>query len=117
MMESFGGKELMVISAPTLVEVQPWDVRGGEAGYGSKEESKWMRVRVWWEVKDGFHVHCSVWGDISSGRENWGKSLCKAIANCIVNSNYADACAFEDVVTKNIDHCSTCTNWLVGSRV
>jgi hypothetical protein len=40
MMESFGGKELMVILAPTVVEVQPWDVRGGEAGYGSKERSK-----------------------------------------------------------------------------
>ncbi len=37
MMDSLGGKELMVILAPTVVEVQPWDVRGGEAGYGSKE--------------------------------------------------------------------------------
>jgi hypothetical protein len=40
MMESLGIKELMVILAPTVVEVQPWDVRGGEAGYGSKERSK-----------------------------------------------------------------------------
>ncbi len=40
MMESFGGKELLVISAPPVVEVHPWDVRGGEAGYGSKERSK-----------------------------------------------------------------------------
>jgi hypothetical protein len=40
MMESLGGKELMVISAPTVVEVQLWDVRGGKAGYGSKERSK-----------------------------------------------------------------------------
>ncbi len=40
MMESLGGKVLMVISAPTVVEVQPWDVRGGEAGYRSKERSK-----------------------------------------------------------------------------
>ncbi len=40
MMESFGGKELMVILVPTVVEVQPWDVRGGEAEYGSKERSK-----------------------------------------------------------------------------
>jgi hypothetical protein len=40
MMESLGGKELMMISAPTVVEVQPWDVRGGEAEYGSKERSK-----------------------------------------------------------------------------
>ncbi len=40
MMENLGGKELMVILAPTVVEVQPWDVRGGGAGYGSKERSK-----------------------------------------------------------------------------
>jgi hypothetical protein len=40
MMESFGGKELMVISTPTVVEVHLWEVRGGEAGYGSKERSK-----------------------------------------------------------------------------
>jgi hypothetical protein len=40
MMESFGGKELMVILALTVVEVHPWDVRGGKAGYGSKERSK-----------------------------------------------------------------------------
>ena len=37
---SFGGKELIVISVPTVLEVQPWDVRGGGAGYGSKERSK-----------------------------------------------------------------------------
>jgi hypothetical protein len=37
---SFGGKGLMVKSAPTLLEVHPWDVRGGGAGYGSKERSK-----------------------------------------------------------------------------
>jgi hypothetical protein len=38
---SLGGKELMVISAPTVLwEVQPWDVSGGGAGYGSKERSK-----------------------------------------------------------------------------
>ncbi len=40
MMESLGGTELMVISGPAVVEVRPWDVRGGEAGYGSKERSK-----------------------------------------------------------------------------
>ncbi len=37
---SLGGKELMVISAPTVWEVQPWVVSGGGAGYGSKERSK-----------------------------------------------------------------------------
>jgi hypothetical protein len=37
---SLGGKELMVTSAPTVWEVQPWDVSGGGAGYGSKERSK-----------------------------------------------------------------------------
>ena len=36
-MGSLGGKELMVTLAPTVLEVHPWDVRGGEAGYGSKE--------------------------------------------------------------------------------
>jgi hypothetical protein len=40
MMESLGGKDLMVISVPTVVEVQPLDVRGSEAGYESKERSK-----------------------------------------------------------------------------
>jgi len=38
--EGLGGKELMVTSTPTVLEVQPWDVRGGEAGYGSKDRSK-----------------------------------------------------------------------------
>ena len=37
LMGSLGGKELMVTLAPTVLEVHPWDVRGGEAGYGSKE--------------------------------------------------------------------------------
>jgi hypothetical protein len=39
-MGSLGGKGLMVISAPTVLKVQLWDVRGGGAGYGSKERSK-----------------------------------------------------------------------------
>ena len=30
----FGGKELMVTSIPTVLEVHPWVVRGGDAGYG-----------------------------------------------------------------------------------
>jgi hypothetical protein len=38
--EGLGGKELMVTLTPTVLEVQPWDVRGGEAGYGSKDRSK-----------------------------------------------------------------------------
>jgi hypothetical protein len=29
----------MVIPAPTVWEVHPWDVSGGGAGYGSKERS------------------------------------------------------------------------------
>jgi len=37
---SLGGKELTVISVPTVWKMQPWDVRGGGAGYGSKERSK-----------------------------------------------------------------------------
>jgi hypothetical protein len=39
-MVGLGGKELMVMSAPTVVEVQLWDVSGGDAGHGSKERSK-----------------------------------------------------------------------------
>ncbi len=35
-----GDKELMVILVRTVWEVQPWDVSGGGAGYGSKERSK-----------------------------------------------------------------------------
>ena len=34
------GNELMVILAPTVWEVHPWDVRAGGAGYGSKDRSK-----------------------------------------------------------------------------
>ncbi len=32
--EGLGGKELVVTSTPTVLEVQPWDVSNGEAGYG-----------------------------------------------------------------------------------
>jgi hypothetical protein len=35
-----GGKEVMVISPPIVVEVQPCDVRGGVAGCGLKERLK-----------------------------------------------------------------------------
>jgi hypothetical protein len=56
-------------------------------------------------------------GGINPVVNNWGESMCKTVANCIVNSNFADAFAFEDVITKNIDHGATCTNWLVGSWV
>jgi hypothetical protein len=38
--KGLGGKELMVTSTLTVLEVQLWDVRGGEAGYGSKDRSK-----------------------------------------------------------------------------
>jgi hypothetical protein len=37
---SFGGKELVVILALTVLEVYPWDVNGGDAGYGPRERSK-----------------------------------------------------------------------------
>ncbi len=49
----------MVIPAPTVWEVHPWDVSGGGAGYGSKVkgEVKRTRVRVRWEVKVGFRVN------------------------------------------------------------
>ncbi len=71
-----------------------------------------MRVR--WKVKVEFCVKCGVWGDKSSGGENWGQGMCKTVMNSIVNSNFADVCAFEDVIAKNINHCATCTiGWLV----
>ena len=38
-----------------------------------------------------------VWGDTSGGGENWGESMCKTVTDSIVNSNFADECAFEDV--------------------
>jgi hypothetical protein len=62
-------------------------------------------------------VSTVVFGGTYLAVENWGESLCKAITNCIVNYNFADVCAFEDVISKNINHGATCTNWLVGSRV
>ena len=37
---SFGGKELIVILALTVLEVHPWDVSGGDAGFGPRERSK-----------------------------------------------------------------------------
>jgi hypothetical protein len=36
---SLGGNGLMVILAPTVWEVHPWDVSCGGAGHGSKEMS------------------------------------------------------------------------------
>jgi hypothetical protein len=34
-----------------------------------------------------------------------------------VYTNFADACAFEDVIAKNINSCAASTDWLVGGRV
>jgi hypothetical protein len=82
-----------------------------------KGEVKQMRVRVKWEVKVGFRVNRRVWGDKSCGGENWGQSMGEAIANSIVDANFADACTFEDVIAKNINNGATRTIWLVGSRV
>ena len=76
-----------------------------------------MGVRVRWEVKVGFHVNRRVWGDKSYVGENWGQSMGEAVANSIVDADLADACAFEDVIIKNINNGATPTNWLVGSRV
>jgi hypothetical protein len=56
-------------------------------------------------------------GDKSGGGENWGQRMCKTVTNSIVNTNFADACAFEDVIAKNINNGATSTNWLVGSWV
>ena len=69
LMRSLEGKELMVTSAPTVLDVHPWDVRDGEAVKG---EIKRTRVRVRWEAKDGFRVHCRVRRDKSGHRLNWG---------------------------------------------
>jgi len=76
-----------------------------------------MKVRVRWEVKVGFCVNRRVWGDKSCSGENWGQNMGEAVANSIVDADLADACAFEDVITKNINNGATCTNWLVGSRM
>jgi hypothetical protein len=43
--------------------------------------------------------------------------MCKAVANSIVNADFADTCAFEDVIAKNINNGATGTSWLVGSWV
>jgi len=43
--------------------------------------------------------------------------MCEAIANSIVDTNFADMCAFEDVIAKNINNGAKRTNWLVGGRV
>ena len=59
-----------------------------------------MGVRVRWKVKVEFRVKCGVWGDKSSSGENWGQGMYKTVVNSIVNSNFADACAFEDVIAK-----------------
>jgi hypothetical protein len=34
-----------------------------------------------------------------------------------VYTNFADACAFEDVIAKNINSCAASADWLVGGRV
>jgi hypothetical protein len=34
-----------------------------------------------------------------------------------VDADFAGACAFEDVIAKNINNGAARTNWLVGSRV
>jgi hypothetical protein len=76
LIESLGGKELMVKLALTVWEVQLWNVRGERWGGWAwlKGVVKGTRARVRWEVKVGFRVNCNcrVWGDKSSSGENWG---------------------------------------------
>jgi hypothetical protein len=80
-----------------------------------KGEVKGTRVRVRWEVKVGFRVNCRVWGGKSNGGENWGQSMCKTIANSIVNANFADACAtFQDVIAKKTTVPKAQIGWLVA---
>jgi len=43
--------------------------------------------------------------------------MCKAIADSILDANFADVFAFEDIIAKNINDGATCTDWLVGGRV
>ncbi len=75
-----------------------------------KGEVKRMEVRVRWEVKVGFRVHLRVWGDQSCCGESWGQSMCEAVANSIVDADFADACAFEDMIAKNINNGTSRTN-------
>jgi len=43
--------------------------------------------------------------------------MCKAIEkNSIVNTDFVDACAFEDVITNNINNGATSTNWHLSSQ-
>ncbi len=76
-----------------------------------KGEVKRTRVRVRWEVKVGFRVNRRVWGDKSCGGENWGQSMGEAVVNSIADADFADACAFKDVIAKYINNGATSTNW------
>jgi hypothetical protein len=82
-----------------------------------KGEVKQTGVRVRWEVQVGFCVHRRVWGNEFCCGESWSQSMCEAVTNCIVDANFADACAFEDMIAKYINNGATGTNWLVGGRV
>ena len=62
-----------------------------------------MGVRVRGEVKAGFRVNCRVWWDKSCCGESWCQSMCKAIADSILDANFADVFAFEDIIAKNIN--------------
>ena len=43
--------------------------------------------------------------------------MCKAVTNSTVDADFADACAFEDMIANNINNGASHTNWLVGGRV
>ena len=62
-----------------------------------------MGVRIRREIKVGFRVNCRVWGDESCCGESWCQSMCKAIADSILDANFADVFAFEDIIAKNIN--------------
>jgi len=76
-----------------------------------------MRVRVRWEVKVEFHVNCRVLGDKSGGEENCSQSMYKTIKNIIVNTNFADWCAFEDVILKKYQQWCHKHKLIGGSQV
>ena len=79
---------------------------------GQRDKSEGQRGGIGW-------VPCQQWclgGHIRRWRE-LGRVHVQTVANSSVYSNFADACAFEDVIAKNINHCTTSADWLVGSRV
>jgi hypothetical protein len=62
----------------------------------------------------GVHFYCFVWEDISCGDESWSNGVGKAIANEVMSTNFANPCAFKNVVTKKWVEFSTAGAVLFG---